>query len=226
MSQRPPLYWTLREIARLERGGFRAARLTEPGHARWHRVRRRLGWVDFIELLHEDLSATFPTAFDLGAWSRRPTDGLSDDEARSLIEEACRPDDTDTASFLRAASRGLGLHDGGNIASALPRLAPHQRALELPGAGGRIAAYQVTTYGLSLREHFTFVIGSDEDRVAIGLVAAELRADAPRVLGVDQLLPKNLSDVSMVFGVRAAPGVEHVASRVIAAAPTLEVRWA
>jgi hypothetical protein len=181
--------------------------------------------VDFIELLHEDLSATFPTAFDLGSWSRRPTEGLSDDEARSLIEEACRPDDSDTFGFLRAAARGLGLHDGGNIA-ALPRLAPHQRALELPGAGGRVAAYQVLTHGLSLREHFSFVIGSDEDRVAIGLVAAELRADAPRVFAVDPLLPAHISDVSMVFGVRAAPGVEDVAARVIAAAPSLEVRWA
>ncbi|MBK9367055.1 MAG: hypothetical protein IPN01_12165 [Deltaproteobacteria bacterium] len=77
MSQRPPLYWTLREIARLERGGFRSPRLTEPGHARWHRVRRRLGWVDLIELVHEDLSATFPTAFDLRGLDSAPHGGAA-----------------------------------------------------------------------------------------------------------------------------------------------------
>jgi hypothetical protein len=57
-----PLFWTLREIARLERGGLRPPRLTERDQERWHRVRRKLGWVAFIELLHEDLGGRVSVA--------------------------------------------------------------------------------------------------------------------------------------------------------------------
>jgi hypothetical protein len=39
-----PLTWTLREIARLERGGLRPPRLTGADYERWHPVRRKLAW--------------------------------------------------------------------------------------------------------------------------------------------------------------------------------------
>jgi hypothetical protein len=131
-APRTPLFWTLRAIARLERTGLRPPRLTEHAQERWQRVRRKLGWVAFIELLHEDLAEAFPTSFALERWAAHPTTGLGDKAA--------------------------------------------QHALELPGCGGRIAAYQVTTHaGLSLHEHFTFVADTDAERVAIGLAAAAPR---------------------------------------------------
>jgi hypothetical protein len=59
-----PLAWTLREVARLARGGTPPLRLTEPDFERWHRVRRKLGWVAFIDLLHEDLAGASPASFE------------------------------------------------------------------------------------------------------------------------------------------------------------------
>jgi hypothetical protein len=111
-----PRSWTLREIARLERGGLRPPRLTEPDHERWHRLRRKLGWVAFIDLLHEDLAEAFPTSFALDRWSAHPTVGLDEAAAKALIDEAAQTDDADRLAFLRLACRGLGLMEGGNIA--------------------------------------------------------------------------------------------------------------
>lgn len=220
-----PLAWTLREIARLERGGYgpealRPARLTEPDHERWHRVRRKLGWVAFIELLHEDLAEPFPTAFALDRWSEPPTTALDERAALALIDDAARPDDADRLAFLRNACRGLGLMDGGNIA-ALPKVQTHQRALELPGCGGRIAAHQViTNTGLSFHEHFTFVADSDAERVAIGLAAAELRANPPTIITQAELRARRPS-FDHVFGIKGYPQAEQLASDL-----GLEARWA
>lgn len=215
-----PLSWTLREIARLERGGLRPPRLTEPDHERWHRVRRKLGWVAFIDLLHEDLAEAFPTSFALDRWSTHPTDGLDDAAAKALIDGAAQTDDADLLAFLRLACRGLGLMEGGNIAM-LPKVQTHQRALELPGCGGRIAAYQVTTHGgLSFHEHFTFVADTDAERVAVGLAAAELRANAPRVLTTAELKAER-APFDHVFGIKGYPSAEQLASEL-----SLDVRWA
>jgi hypothetical protein len=215
-----PLFWTLREIARLERTGLRPPRLTEPHQERWLRVRRKLGWTSFIELLHEDLAEAFPTSFALHRWSNHPTADLSDAAALALVDEASADDDSDKLSFLRLACRGLGLTDGGNM-SSLPKLQTHQHALELPGCGGRIAAYQVTTHsGLSFNEHFTFVADTDAERVAIGLAAAELRANAPKILTTEELVATRPS-FDHVFGIRGYPSAERVAS-----ALGVEIRWA
>lgn len=73
-----PLLWTLREIARLERGDLRPPRLTEPDQERWLRVRRKLGWVAFVELVHENLAEAFPTAFAL---DRRRVHGQGENSA-------------------------------------------------------------------------------------------------------------------------------------------------
>jgi hypothetical protein len=215
-----PLTWTLREIARLERGGLRPPRLTEPDHERWHRVRRKLGWVAFIELLHEDLAEAFPTSFALRRWKAHPTAGLDEPAAKALLDEAGRADDADLLGFLRVACRGLGLMEGGNVA-ALPKVQAHQRALELPGSGGRIAAYQVTTHGgLSFPENFTFVADSDEERVAIGIAAAELRANEPKVLSTTELRAER-PKFDQVFGIKGYPSAEGLAAEL-----GLEVRWA
>lgn len=215
-----PLLWTLREIARLERTGLRPPRLTEPNQERWLRVRRKLGWSAFIDLLHEDLADAFPTGFALDRWASHPTAGLSDAAAVALIDQASAADDSDRLGFLRLACRGLGLMDGGNIA-ALPRLLTHQHALELPGCGGRIAAHQVTTHsGLSFHEHFTFVANTDAERIAIGLAAAELRANIPKIVTTEELLGTRPA-FDHVFGIKGYPSAEGVAASL-----GVEVRWA
>jgi hypothetical protein len=219
-----PLTWTLREIARLERGAperepLRPPRLTERDQERWHRVRRKLGWVAFIELLHEDLAEAFPTAFALDRWASHPTVGLDETRALAMIDAAALPDDADRLAFLRLACRGLGLRDGGNIA-ALPKVQAHQRALELPGCGGRIAAHQVTTHGLSFHENFTFVADTDAERVAIGIAAAELRANEPRILSSAELRSER-ARFDQVFGIAGYPSADILASEL-----ALEVRWA
>jgi hypothetical protein len=223
MSPPRPLSWTLREIARLERSGLRPPRLTELDHERWHRVRRKLGWVAFIDLLHEDLAEAFPTSFALDRWSTHPTRdgaGLDDAAAKALIDEAAQADDADRLTFLRLACRGLGLMEGGNIAM-LPKVQTHQRALELPGCGGRIAAHQVTTHvGLSFHEHFAFVADTDAERVAVGLAAAELRANAPRILTTAELRAERPA-FDHVLGIKGYPSAESLASQL-----GLEVRWA
>lgn len=215
-----PIIWTLREIARIERGGLRPPRLTEVDHERWHRVRRKLGWVAFIDLLHEDLAEAFPTTFALDRWITHPTVGLDEVSARALVDEAARPDEADRLAFLRAVCRGLGLMEGGNIA-ALPKVQSHQRALELPGCGGRIAAYQVATHGgLSFHEHFTFVADVDAERVAVGIAAAELRANAPKILTAAELQAQR-PQFDHVFGIKGYPSAERLASEL-----GIEVRWA
>ncbi len=214
------LSWTLREIARMERGGLRPPRLTEPDHVLWHRVRRKLGWVAFIELLHEDLADAFPTSFALDRWSASPTHGLSDASASELVFQAAAPDDTDRLTFLRSVCRGLGLMEGGAVAN-LPKVQSHQRALELPGCGGRIAAHQVTTHaGLSFNEHFVFVADTDAERVAIGIAAAELRANAPKILTRAELEASS-PKFDHVFGIKGYAAAEDVATQL-----RLDVRWA
>ena len=199
---------------------MRPPRLTEPDFERWQRVRRKLGWVAFIELLHEDLADAFPTSFALDSWTTPPTAGLDDAAARRLVEDAAEPDDSDPLTFLRLVCRGLGVMDAGNIA-ALPKLQTHQRALELPGCGGRIAAYQATTYtGLSFPEHFTFVADTDAERVAIGIAAAELRANAPKVISTDELRAER-PKFDHVFGIKGYPLAERLGAEL-----GLEVRWA
>lgn len=221
MTSSNALSWTLREIARLERepGALRPPRLTEPGHERWHRVRRKLGWVAFIDLLHDDLAEAFPTSFALDRWSPRPTVGLDEAAAKALIDEAIVADDADRLTFLRLACRGLGLMEGGNIA-ALPRVQATQRALELPGCGGRIAAYQATTHGLSFHERFAFVADTDAERVAIGLAAAELRANAPKILTAAELRAERPT-FDHVLGIQGYAPAERLAAEL-----GLEVRWA
>jgi hypothetical protein len=184
-------------------------------------VRRKLGWVAFIELLHEDLAEAFPTTFALDRWSTKPTVGLDDTAAATLVHEAAAlVDDSDRLAFLRVACRGLGLMDGGNIA-ALPKVQAHQRAIELPGCGGRIALHQVVTHGgLAFHEHFMFVADTDSERVAIGIAAAELRANVPKIITRAELAVEGRK-FDHVFGIKGYESAERLASEL-----GLEVRWA
>ncbi len=221
MSAANPLTWTLRSIARIERpDGLRKPRLTEPGHVKWHRMRRRLDWIDFIELLHEDLATTFPWPYDLGRWQTSPISALTPRAAEELVGEAARPDDSDALTFLRAAARGLGLPAGGNIAD-LPRVATHQKVLEL--ASGRIAFQQVQTYtDLAFHEQFTFVADSDAERLLIGLASVELRANPPRILRPAELRQLHLEGqrFDRVLGIKGHAWAEALTDQL-----KLEVRW-
>jgi len=224
MAHHPALSWTLGSIARLERpGGVRPPRLTEPDLVKWTRFRRKLGWSDFIALLHQDLAEPFPVPFDLARWSDDPLHGLAESDAEALVREAATPTPDEPLVYLRSAARALGLPDGGAIAQ-LPRVQPHQRALELPGAAGRVAAHQVLTHGdLAFHDQFTFVADTDAERVLVGLAAVELRANPPTVLTSAQLADQLAGGASFdrVFGLRASPSAQALAAR-----HGLEVRWA
>jgi hypothetical protein len=189
MSVHPAFRWTLRVIARLEgEGNLRPRRLTEPGFTRWHRLSPKPAWRTFVSLLHEDLTPVYPVPFDLDRWSGRPLDALTEEEAEALVLESSTPDMAEPAAFLRGAARDFGLPAGGAIAD-LPRTAPGQRILELPGSGGRIAAWQVANQpGLAFHAQFTFVADTDAERIMVGLAAAECRANEPTILSTAEAL--------------------------------------
>lgn len=224
MSSASPLFWTLRSIARIERRGDlkRGARLTEPGHEKWHRMRRRLDWADFVELLHEDLASAFPHPFNLMQWDNPPLAGLTPKLAEDLVTDAARADESDPLAFIRDAARALGLPPGGNIAD-LPRVQASHKALELPGAAGRIALQQVLTHkDLSLHEHFTFVADTDAERLLIGLVCVELRSNLPRIFRSAELHQHIAagSRFDRIFGIKGHAPAEALASELKS-----EVRW-
>ena len=176
---------TLSSIARLEAAGVKPARLTQPDFEKWHRFRRKLGWGAFIELLHEDLAGAFPVPFDIDRWAEWPA--LADDKAEALVRGASASVERDPLDFLRDCARLLGLPTAGAISDA-PKVQAHHDALELPGSGGRVAAYLCSHEdALSFDRQFTFVVDSEAERVAIGLAAVELRANEPRIWNVDQL---------------------------------------
>lgn len=216
-----PLYWTLRAIARLERrGDVRGPRLTEPDLLRWNRVRRQLGAADFIALLHEDLAGPFPTPFDLDRWQRDPRVGLGESKARELIAAAIAEDEAAPAAFLRQACRALGLPAGGDIAD-LPKVQPHQRALELPGTGGRVALRQALDHGVAIDRNVDFVADTDAERLAIGLAVVEVRANAPTIWSSAASIDRaDRPRYDHVFGVRG-----HAAAEAWVARAGLEARW-
>jgi hypothetical protein len=217
-----PLAWTLRSIARLERDGkVRGPRLTEPGHERWQRIAGRLGMADFIALLHEDLAAAFPVPFDLDAWRTPPIPALTEERAAALVREALTEDATTPQGFLRGACRALGLPAGGDIAD-LPKVQPHQRAVELPGAGGRIGLQQALDSQVALERNLVFVADTDEERVAVGLAVVECRSNPPAVWTSTEFAAAVARGERFdhVFGVRGHASVEALVART-----GVEVRW-
>lgn len=229
MQTGTPLAWTLRAIARLERAGdVRGARLTEPGLARWSRVARKSGLVELIGLLHEDLAGAFPIPFDLSAWAEDPLAGLDGAAAEALIRAAVEePAGQSGAAFLRAACRAMGLPAGGDPGS-LPKIQPHQRAVELPGGGGRIGLRQVTDWGVSLERNLIFVVEGEAERVAVGLAIVECRSNRPAVWTPAELLAAagRGERFDHVFGLRGHAGAERLAGALAARPGGLEARWA
>jgi hypothetical protein len=217
-----PLYWSLRSIARIERkGDLRPPRLTEPGMIKWNRMRRRLDSLDFIAILHEDLADAFPYPFDLSRWQADPLAGLDDATAEQLLTAALAEDTSAPHAFLRQAARALGLPAGGGIAQ-LPKVQPHQAALELPGSGGRIAIQQFFDHGVAVHDRFTFVAEGDAERHCLGLAIVEMRANAPTVWSLEQAKVKLAGGARFdhVFGVP-----DHPPALALVDGSGLEVRW-
>lgn len=217
-----PLLWTLRSLVRIERkGDLRPARLTEPGLVKWNRVRRKLDFVDLIALLHEDLADAFPYPFDLSRWEDNPLDDLDNEGAQRLVEDALKEDAANPQSFLRQAARALDLPAGGNIAQ-LPKVQPHQTALELPGSGGRIAVQQFFDHGIAISDRFTFVADTDVERLCLGLALVEARSNAPQVWTIAQART-HLASGSRFDHVFGVPG--HAPAEALASTAELEARW-
>lgn len=192
---------TLQAIARLEAAEMRPPRLTQPGHEKWVRFRRKLGWRHFIRLLHDDLADAFPLPFDVTRWEETSIDDLSEEEAETLVNECSKAPSDDTGAFLRDRAQAMGLAFGGAL-SDVPKVQARHQVLELSGSGGRIAASQCLQHeGLALHQNFTFIVGSEADRIALGLAAVELRANEPRIVeSVDGLDKKSRFD--RVVGLR------------------------
>ncbi|MFZ5478746.1 MAG: hypothetical protein ACOZNI_18385, partial [Myxococcota bacterium] len=204
-------------------GGVRGPRLTEPGFEKWTRIRRNLGWRDFITLLHDDLAEAFPLPFDLNRWTSPPLGDLDDAGAEALVNECAADDGADAHAFLRAAAKALGLPAGGAL-SELPRTQPHHKVLELPGAAGRAAAWQVLTQGgIAFHDQFVFVADTDEERALIGLAAVETRANPPTILTTTQVRDhaKRGQPFDRVVGIRGWAPAEALASQL-----GVEARWA
>lgn len=222
MSTEHPLLWTLRSIARIERkGDLRPARLTEPGLTKWNRMRRKLDFVDLIALLHEDLTDAFPYPFDLTRWTSNPLTGLDDAAARTLIDASLADDSSPPQVFLRNAARALELPVGGNIAN-LPKVQPHQNALELPGSGGRIALQQALDHGVAIHSRFTFAADTDAERLSLGLAFVEVRANAPKVWTSEQTRAQ-VAAGSRFDHVLGVPGYDPATALARAVRP--EARW-
>lgn len=206
---------TLAAVARLEAAGDKPPRLTEPDFAKWTRFRRRLGWVDFIRLLHEDLAEAFPEPFDVGRWGVDPFAGLEDATAEGLVKEAALPSKADKLTFLRDQAKALGLPVAGSIAD-LPKVQARFKVLELPGSAGRIAAHQCHQFGLAYDKSFTFVATTVEQRVLVGLGAVELRSNPPTVVddnGLEKLIEAG-TKFDRVFGLEASSEAKQWAERV------------
>lgn len=204
---------TLAAIARLEAMDVRPARLTQPDLDKWNRLRRKLGWRDFIELLHLDLAAAFPVPFDLDRWPEPPE--LDETTAEALIREAATPSDRAPLEFLREHARALGLASGGALGE-VPKVQPHHTALELPGSGGRIAAYQcLHDSTLSFDRQFTLVVASPAERVAVGLAAVELRANEPTLWSIAELEAAvgNGKSFDRVFGLTTSADARALVER-------------
>ena len=205
---------TLAAVARLEAAGDKPARLTDPDFAKWKRFRRRLGWADFIRLLHEVLAEGIPEPFDVARWGFDPFEGLEDATAKTLLAEAAVPSTDDKLPFLRDQAKALGLPSGGAIAD-LPKVQARFKVLELPGSGGRIAAHQCVHHGVAYNTTFTFVALTPAERVMIGLGAVELRSNVPTVVdaaGLERLAEKK-TRYDRVYGLEEAPEAATWANR-------------
>ncbi len=164
---------TLNALAREEALGRKGRRLTETRRATWSRFRGRLTDRDLLEILLEDAAVTQPHPF-----AHRP-DGVDlqdlpeEEIAGWMAELATTPVDAESADYIAAQAKILGLPT--RMAKAdIPRIKAHHRVLELPGSGGQLA-HHVTGQeeSLHLPSVFTIACADWRDRTLAGIVAVE-----------------------------------------------------
>lgn len=180
---RPTATWAaalLLAIARDEAAGRRARRLTEPGLSTWQRFRGRLTSSDLVALMLEDAAAVhgFRSPFDAEALKaslpvrKLPppiTEGwLSAIQSMDLLSPS--------ADYIIDQARLLGLPT--RMARAdLHVVKAHQKVLELPGTGGQLAHYIVSTQGdVTLQGNITVACGSWQESTLAGIIALDLGA--------------------------------------------------
>jgi hypothetical protein len=202
----------LHALAREEHAGRRPRRLLEPNLATWQRFRGRLGPRDLAELLLEDAAVTQPEPFAVAAvlGHDRPLqavpDALVDGWLRELPALAA---DASLADDIEAQALRLGL-TARPAFSALHTLQPHHRVLELPGTGGRLAAYVAETQpGIFLKDVFTIACATWQERMLAGLVAVGLGVvgDVRIAMDPDLALARRAEGgFTHVFGLRPEKG--------------------
>lgn len=175
----------LHALAREEAQGRRAARLLDVSRAAWTRFQGRLTIADFVDLLIEDAAVTQPQPFAQpppGTLADLP-DALVDRWLRALPSLDLR---AAPADYLQTQARRLGLPT--RLArSALPRLQPSQRLLELPGTGGQLAFHVVHHSDLRFADTVSIACATWQELLLAGLCAVECgaRGDLPLFLDPD-----------------------------------------
>lgn len=174
----------LHALARAEATGRRRPLLTEPGTPTWKRFQGRLTSADLVALLFEDSAAIegFETLFNpqLMDQSLR-LDRLPSFVVNDWLDQLLRLDlAAPGADYLADQARLLGITT--RLArSDLHVVKPHQKVLELPGSGGQLAHFLVSTQaGVSLQDNITVACGSWQERTLAGIVALDLGAPDTR----------------------------------------------
>ncbi|HRG94677.1 MAG TPA: hypothetical protein PLR99_00420 [Polyangiaceae bacterium] len=181
---RPTGTWAaalLHALARDEAAGRRPARLTEPRLDTWTRFRGRLTAPDLVALLFEDAAVIHPVPFDAeaihGALGPVRFGALPAPLADAWLAAIPAMDLTSaSADYLAEQARLLGVPTR-MARSDLHVVKPHQKVLELPGTGGQLAHYLVSTHpGLTLQENVAVACGSWQEHTLAGLVGLDLGA--------------------------------------------------
>lgn len=174
----------VRAMARRERSGRVAQRLTEPGLATWTQLKGNLRHHHLLALIAEDTAVRYPLPADLGrvlgrelarGFSHIP-DGMVYGWMQELTDDvlgASRSDAiTDYARVLDLPSRFAG--------ADLHKIQVEKRVLELPGTGGQLVARALEkSPDAYLHTNCTVLVGAWAERAMAGLVAMEW--DAPGV---------------------------------------------
>lgn len=202
----------LHALAREEQAGRRPKRLIEPNHATWHRFRGRLGPLDFAELVLEDaaVNQAEPFAVERVLGDRSALRALPEALIGDWLAELSKlPLDTPDRDYLEEQATRLGLKARPAF-SDLHKLAAHNRVLELPGSGGRLAAHAVVSQdGLSFKDMVTVACASWQERTLAGLVAVTLEVRGDTRIGVDPALEharKAEGGFTHVFGLKPEKG--------------------
>lgn len=215
---RPTGTWAaalLHALARDEAAGRRPARLTEPRLDTWKRFRGRLTAPDLVALLFEDAAVIHPVPFDAevihGALGPPRLGSLPAPLADAWLTALPSTDlTTPSPEYIAEQARLLGVPTR-MARSDLHVVKPHQKVLELPGAGGQLAHYLVSTHpGLTLQENVAIACGSWQELTLAGLVGLDLGAPhsgfATRVTPEDLKRPEHpLRQRSFDFVVGLAP---------------------